>query len=67
MSTFLDKIFCQHHFELINEIEMKSEAEIVKDLGYTVNSWHKLVRVVVTDYTCLKCGKLKRLKVKTPS
>ena len=63
MSLF--SIFCNHDYTLLNQIEIKSEFDIVGESGRTPNSHTSITRTYITDYKCNKCGKIKRLKAKT--
>jgi len=60
----IKQFFCAHDFELINQFTMKSEYDIIVDSGKTPNTWNSLTRVIISDYKCSKCNKLKRLKAK---
>ena len=62
---FFKKLFCDHDYELINQFEMKSEFDIVKEHGYRPNTWNSLKRRIVTDYKCTECNKIKRLTAET--
>lgn len=59
------RIFCVHSYELKNEFTVKSEYDIIVNSGYKPNSACNTKRKYVSDYTCTKCGKLKRLVIKT--
>ena len=63
--NFLKKLFCLHDYELINQFEIKSEFDIVLEAGLLPAPHRSLKRIIVSDYKCSKCNKLKRLKRKT--
>lgn len=58
-------LFCRHDYEIINQLEVKSEFDIVHESGRTPYSWLTFTRQIVTDMKCSKCKKFKRLIVKT--
>lgn len=60
------KLFCSHDYEKINQFEMKSEFDIVHESGLSPKTTCNLKRLIVTDYKCTKCNKLKRLEATTP-
>lgn len=57
-------LFCEHDYELINQIELKSEYDIVVESGFTPKTTLNITRKVITDYKCTKCNKMKRLTAK---
>jgi len=66
MKYFFKKLFCSHNYILVNQFEIESEFDIINRNGFVPKTWHNAKRLVVTDYSCTKCSKLKRLKAKTP-
>lgn len=69
-NTFLylvSRVFCKHDYHLTNQFEMKSEFDIVVEAGKTPNTHNSQTRRIVTDYKCIKCNNIKRLKTKTPN
>lgn len=58
---------CKHDYRLIHHFTLESEYDIVVGSGKVPNTHLSMKRIVVTDYKCNKCNKLKRLKVKTNS
>lgn len=61
------QLFCNHDYHLINQFTVKSEFDIAKTNGYIPISFNSLTRIYITDYKCIWCGKIKRLKIKTPN
>lgn len=59
------KLFCKHEWKELKHFEIPSEAENVYNLNYKVEYIHSFNKSYVTDYTCSKCGKLKRKIIKT--
>lgn len=59
------KLFCNHNWKELQHFEIPSEAENVRSMGYKPNTHMGLKVTYVTDYTCTKCGKLKRKVIKT--
>jgi len=57
-------MFCKHQWELINQFTVSSQLEIMVSCGKPPDTWQpsSCVRTHVTDYTCTKCGKLKRFR-----
>jgi len=45
---------------------MKSEFDIIVENGKIPNTHSSQTRLIITDYKCSKCNKLKRLTAKTP-
>lgn len=64
MSSILKNLFCNHNFHLVNQHQTESEFEMVKRLGYVPTTWSSKKRLLITDYKCSNCGKLKRFKEK---
>jgi hypothetical protein len=62
----MKKLFCSHDYKLVNQFELKSEYDIVVENGYIPTTLESMRRLIITDYKCTKCSKLKRLKAKTP-
>jgi hypothetical protein len=62
----IKSLFCKHDYVLINQIEMKSEFDIIVESGKQPTTCNSLTRLTCTDYKCSKCSKLKRLTAKTP-
>lgn len=58
------KIFCKHDYELVFQKEMKSEFEKVIEAGLKPTTHNSTQSLIITDYRCKKCGKLKRLTAK---
>ena len=65
MKNLLAKLFCIHAWEEKKHFVIPSRADNVKELGYTPTTWDTPKRQYVTDYVCLKCGRLKRFVEKT--
>ncbi len=61
------QILCRHNYGLVDRFEMMSEFDIVVANGKVPNTWNSQKRMVVTDYKCNKCSKIKRLQAVTPS
>lgn len=61
------KLFCKHKWNKINDLVVPSEADMIKDMGKYLYSFHRLTRVYVTDYSCELCGRIKRFKTETAS
>ena len=57
----MKSLFCKHDYNLVNQFEMKSEFDTVIEMGKIPNTWDSRTRLVVTDYKCSKCPKIKRL------
>lgn len=55
----IKQLFCGHDYIKIDQIEVKSEFEIVSEQGYTPNTWNSPQRTVITHFKCNKCKKLK--------
>ena len=66
-SDIIERIFCTHDYHIVNQIEIKSDFDIVSDSGKTPNTHCSRKRKYITDYKCSKCNKLKRLKETTCS
>jgi hypothetical protein len=60
ISKFLSRLFCDHDYNLVNQMKIKSEFERIRNAGYTPKTYHSLEEKVITDYKCSKCNKLKR-------
>lgn len=54
----------KHIWEIINQFTTESEAEVIKSLGYKPQNWNSFKKKYITDFHCLKCGKLIRKVVK---
>lgn len=63
---FINNLFCQHDYNLINQYELESEFDIVTKAGKVATLWNSQKRRLITDYKCSKCGKIKRLTATTP-
>lgn len=65
MFKFINDFFCSHDYEKINQFTTKSEMDIFKanKVSYDIAS-RSTVRYVVTDYKCIYCGQINRLKEK---
>ena len=61
----VDKLFCAHDWEKINEINIPSEFHNVVSNNYKPTSLNDITRKYISDYQCKKCGKFKRLITKT--
>lgn len=55
---------CKHEWKKIYEYESESKLEIFDKLGYELSRmpYNGVDKTIITDYTCNKCGKLKRFK-----
>lgn len=67
MFSFMKKLFCNHNFEMVHHFEIPSEYDIVVSSGKIANTHCSLTRKYITDYKCIKCGKIKRLIHRTSS
>lgn len=54
------RIFCQHNFIIINQLDLMSEFDIVVMRSKVPNTWNSKKRKTVTDFECNKCKKIKR-------
>jgi len=61
----LEKLFCKHDYEQINQVVMESEYDMVVNSFKIPNTHLSLTRKLITDYKCNKCGKIKRFIEKT--
>ena len=61
----IKQLFCKHTYTLVNHFTVPSEFDIVVEAGKTPNTHLSLKRVIVSDYRCDHCGKLRRLTAKT--
>ena len=59
------KLFCNHNWKELRHFEIPSVAANVKAMGYKPFDYMSAKVKYVTDYTCTKCGKLKRKVIKT--
>jgi hypothetical protein len=59
-------MFCKHNYKKVNQFETKSQIEVANQVDATFSGagGRQLKKKYITDYTCEKCGKLKRLIVK---
>lgn len=59
-------MFCKHEWQKVNQFETESVMDIVHKIrASTSNAGSSaFVKKYITDYTCKKCGKLKRFIVK---
>jgi hypothetical protein len=55
-------IFCRHNWVEKKHFIIPSEADMLKEMGLKPNTSTLFKRIYVTDYSCMLCGKLKRLK-----
>jgi len=60
-------IFCSHYYEKINKFIIPSMADMLHNVGKAPNTTTCFTRKYVTDYRCIKCGKIKRFIEKTAS
>lgn len=67
LSDIIKRLFCTHDYHIVNQIEIKSEFDIISENGYAPNTHSSKKRKYITDYKCSKCNKLKRLKETTCS
>jgi len=58
-------LFCKHTWKELKHFEIPSEADALIKIGLRPNTCTGLRRIYVTDYTCEKCGKIKRFKTQT--
>lgn len=61
----IEKLFCKHDWEQINEINIPSEFDNIVQNNYKPTSLYDTTRKYISDYQCKKCGKFKRLETKT--
>ena len=61
----INRIFCLHNYDLINQFTIPSEFDIIVENHKIPNTHNSLLRKVISDYKCNKCNKLKRLTAKT--
>lgn len=61
----LKQLFCNHKYQLTNQFTIDSEFDVVVKSGAQPAPHRSLIRVYITDYTCMWCGKLKRLREET--
>ena len=59
------KLFCDHNYNIIKEMEVPSELDIIKDRGYTPRTTCNVVRQYIIIYKCEKCNNIKHKKYKT--
>lgn len=64
MSRLIKQIFCGHSYKLINQYESKSKWDLVVANGWNPNTHTSTKRMIITDYKCEHCDKLKRLTIK---
>ena len=67
LQNIIKRLFCTHDYNLINHKEVESEFEMIAKLNYKPTTHHSTTRLIITDYKCSCCGKIKRLTAKTPS
>lgn len=60
-------IFCRHYYEKINKFIIPSMADMLHAVNKAPNTTTCFTRKYVTDYRCIKCGKIKRFVEKTAS
>lgn len=56
---------CKHTWKLLDCTILPSEAEVLREMGYTPNSHTSLKQTLVKEYSCVKCGKFKKIQVVT--
>lgn len=61
------KLFCNHQWNEIKHFIIPSQFDIVIESKKIPQSWVSFKRTYVTDYSCAKCGKLKRFINKVAS
>ncbi len=59
------KFFCKHEWKTISELTILSQADMLHDMGKVPNTHTSFIRKYITDYTCNKCGAIKRFKEST--
>lgn len=60
----LKKLFCNHDYNMVNQFDVKSEFQIIREAGFTPNTWNSIRMKIVTDF---KCNRIKRRTVTTLS
>ena len=58
------QLFCNHDYEKIDQQTIKSEFELVKEMGFRPTTWHSMKRKYIHFYNCKKCNKLKKIVLK---
>jgi len=61
------QLFCSHDYSLVNQFIIDSEFDVVVKAGAEPAPHRSLIRTYISDYKCIWCGKLKRLREKTRS
>lgn len=62
---FGKEIFCEHDYVIVNETILKSEIELLKDIGLVPKTHCSAKRKLITDFKCTKCNKIHRKIVKS--
>ena len=67
LRDIIERLLCTHDYHIVNQLEIKSEFDIISENGYAPNTHSSKKRKYITDYKCSKCNKIKRLKETTCS
>lgn len=57
-------MFCKHNYNVISQIETKSQAEQLHEMGLRPNTHTYFNKKYVTILKCDKCNKIKKIVIK---
>jgi len=58
-------LFCKHDYELISEVDTKSEAEQLHSMGLRPMTLSSFTKKYILVLKCTVCGKIKKIVTKS--